>query len=74
MILLLHQWMLMHYWLIFSQALYLSDVYNEAYLDAKIHQITTTTVNATIYGIPITGFDVVEIKAGNLSRSAYTAD
>lgn len=46
-----------------SYALYLSDVHNEAYLDAIIHAINPTTVEATIYGVPVTGFEVVEIKA-----------
>lgn len=46
-----------------SEALYLSDVYNEAYLDATIHQVTETHIKATIHGVKITGFEVVEIKA-----------
>lgn len=46
-----------------SEALYLSDVYNEAYLDADIHTLTETSIHATLYGAPIQGFEVVEIKA-----------
>jgi SHS2 domain-containing protein len=46
-----------------SQALYFSDIYNEAYLKADVHQITQTYIKATLHGIKITGFDVVEIKA-----------
>lgn len=46
-----------------SEALYLSDVHNEAYLDAIIHEITQTQVHATIKGVAITGFEVTEIKA-----------
>jgi len=46
-----------------SYALYLSDVHDEAYLDVTIHEITTTHVYATLHGVPITGFAVVEIKA-----------
>lgn len=46
-----------------SEALYLSDVHNEAYLDATIHELTETSIKATIYGVKITGFEVVEIKA-----------
>jgi SHS2 domain-containing protein len=46
-----------------SEALYLSDVNNEAYLDAKVQEISSTQIKATIYGIKITGFEVVEIKA-----------
>lgn len=46
-----------------SEALYLSDVNNEAYLDAIIHELSDTHIKATIYGAKISGFDVVEIKA-----------
>lgn len=46
-----------------SEALYLSDTYNEAYLDATIHSLTDTELVATIKGVAITGFEVVEIKA-----------
>lgn len=46
-----------------SEALYLSDVYNEAYVDADINRLTDTTIRAKIKGIKIEGFEVVEIKA-----------
>jgi len=46
-----------------SQALYLSDVYNEAYLDADIYELNNNRIRATIKGVPITGFDNVEIKS-----------
>lgn len=46
-----------------SEALYLSDVNNEAYLDGKIHELTEHTIKATIYGAKVTGFEVVELKA-----------
>ncbi len=46
-----------------SEALYLSDVHNEAYLDVVIHEITETQVCATLAGVKITGFAGVEIKA-----------
>ncbi len=46
-----------------SEALYLSDVYNEAYLDAKIHELSNSHIRATIYGAKVTGYEVVEIKA-----------
>jgi len=46
-----------------SEALYLSDIYDEAYLDCTIHELTDTHLKATIRGVPVTGFDVVEIKA-----------
>jgi protein archease len=45
-----------------SQALVLSDTYNEAYFDATCAVITATTLEATIYGVMVTGF-AVEIKA-----------
>src|SRR5579871_5548096 len=43
-----------------SEALYLSDVHNEAYLDATIDELTDTAIKATIHGIKVTGFEVVE--------------
>jgi SHS2 domain-containing protein len=46
-----------------SDALWFSDVYNEAYLDVDIHELSDTHIKATIYGVEVTGFDVVEIKA-----------
>lgn len=46
-----------------SEALYLSDIYNEAYLDAKIDELDEKKIRATIYGVQITGFEVVELKA-----------
>lgn len=46
-----------------SDALYLSDVHNEAYFDADIQQLDDTHIQAIIKGVAITGFEVVEIKA-----------
>jgi len=46
-----------------SEALYLSDVHNEAYFDADIGDLTDTHIKATLHGVKVTGFDVVEIKA-----------
>lgn len=46
-----------------SEALYLSDANNEAYLDCKIDSIDAHHVEATVFGVAITGFDSVEIKA-----------
>ncbi len=46
-----------------SEALYLSDTNNEAYLDAKITHLNEQHLEAKIFGIAIDGFDVVEIKA-----------
>ena len=46
-----------------SEALYLSDVHNEAYLAADVNQLSETEISATVYGIKVTGFEVVEIKA-----------
>src|SRR5579885_1428255 len=45
-----------------SQILYVSDVNNEAYLDAMIAEFTDRFVKATVRGVKINGFDV-EIKA-----------
>jgi SHS2 domain-containing protein len=46
-----------------SDCLYLSDVHNEAYLDATFSLLEDTELQAIIYGTSITGFEVVEIKA-----------
>lgn len=46
-----------------SEALYLSDVYNQAYFDVVIHEFTDTHIKATLCGVHVTGFEVVEIKA-----------
>lgn len=45
-----------------SQALYLSDVHNQAYLAAEIHELSDTLVKATLRGMQVTGFRN-EIKA-----------
>lgn len=46
-----------------SEALYFSDIHNQAYFDAEIHELTDTHVRATLRGVQIERFDVVEIKA-----------
>jgi|SRR3989304_6052542 len=46
-----------------SQALALSDIYNEAYLDATIEKLTNTAIEATVHGIKVEGFEITEIKA-----------
>jgi len=46
-----------------SEALYLSDTLNEAYFDARFTAFSDTELEALIFGVAITGFDVVEIKA-----------
>lgn len=46
-----------------SECLYLSDINNEAYLDIEIHQMTDNSLDVTLKGIKIKGFEVVEIKA-----------
>jgi SHS2 domain-containing protein len=46
-----------------SQVWWFSDVYNEAYLDAEVQLMSDTHLKATVHGIEIEGFDVVEIKA-----------
>lgn len=45
-----------------SEALYLSDIHNQAYLDAEIHEIGDTSIRATLHGINVDGFKI-EIKA-----------
>ena len=46
-----------------SEALYLSDVHNEAYLDATIRYVDDNRIDAVLHGIKVRGFEVVEIKA-----------
>ena len=46
-----------------SEALYLSDVYNQAYFDVEFYELTDTHVRATLKGVNVERFDVVEIKA-----------
>lgn len=45
-----------------SEALYLSDIHNQAYLDAEIHELGDTSIRATLHGINVDGFKI-EIKA-----------
>lgn len=46
-----------------SEALYLSDVHNEAYVDCHVHTLNDMYIKADVTGVPISGFEVVEIKA-----------
>jgi len=46
-----------------SEALYLSDVNNEAYLDVDISYLSQIKINAVLKGIAISGFEESEIKA-----------
>lgn len=46
-----------------SEALYLSDVNNEAYLAVDVHELSSMHIHATLQGVKIQGFEVVEIKA-----------
>lgn len=46
-----------------SDALSLSDIHKEAYLDATIHELSDTDVRATVHGVKVTGYEVVELKA-----------
>lgn len=55
-----------------SQALYLSDVYNQAYLDVTITHITPTRIDATLHGVTVTSFEIVEIKAVTYHNLAIT--
>lgn len=45
-----------------SEALYLADVYNEAYLDSTLHAFSENMVQATLFGVRVERFDL-EIKA-----------
>jgi SHS2 domain-containing protein len=45
-----------------SDCLYLSDVHNEAYFDARFDILSNTELQAYIYGVTITGFEATEIK------------
>ena len=51
-----------------SEALYLSDVHDEAYLAVTVEQMTEKSIKATLHGVSITGFEVVEIKAVTYSE------
>jgi len=46
-----------------SDLLSLSDIHKEAYLDATIHTVSDTAISATVYGVKVTGYEVVELKA-----------
>ncbi len=46
-----------------SEALYLSDTHNEAYLAVTIANMTQTMVVGTLQGVAVTGFEESEIKA-----------
>jgi SHS2 domain-containing protein len=46
-----------------SEALCLSDIYNEVYLSMTVTYLTPYEIDATLRGIKITGFSQVEIKA-----------
>lgn len=46
-----------------SEALYLSDINNEAYFDAKFNALEDKYLEAIIFGVKITGFELSEIKA-----------
>lgn len=45
-----------------SEALYLSDVHNEAYLGVEIHSLNEYAIHATVKGVPVKRFGI-EIKA-----------
>jgi len=46
-----------------SEALYLSDVHNEAYLDARITEISEQKIVGTLVGTKVKDFEAGEIKA-----------
>lgn len=54
-----------------SEALYLSDVHNEAYFDIVIDELTDTFIKAILCGTHVTGFEVVEIKAVTYHELAF---
>ncbi len=54
-----------------SDCLYLSDIHNEAYFDAHFKELDETELEATIFGVPIDGFEVVEIKAVTYHELAF---
>ena len=46
-----------------SECLYLSDIHNEAYFDARFSLLHDTEVQGVIFGVKISGFEESEIKA-----------
>lgn len=46
-----------------SECLYLSDIHNEAYFDARFTLLSETEVQGIIFGVSISGFEESEIKA-----------
>lgn len=46
-----------------SEALTLSDIYSELYLDALVYELTDTGIRGSFCGIEVSRFNVVEIKA-----------
>ncbi len=54
-----------------SQALSLSDIYNELYLNVSYDTMTETSLKGTLEGVAVTGFDV-EIKAVTYHGLAIT--
>jgi SHS2 domain-containing protein len=46
-----------------SECLYLSDTHNEAYFDARFSLLSDTELEGIIFGIPVEGYEVFEIKA-----------
>lgn len=54
-----------------SDCLYLSDIHNEAYFDARFKVLDEKELDATIYGVHVDGFEVVEIKAVTYHELAF---
>ena len=46
-----------------SLALSYADVYDEAYFDVTVNELTETSLDATLKGVKVEGYDGVEIKA-----------
>jgi hypothetical protein len=40
-----------------TEALYLADLYEEAYCNATFHSCNETRIKARLHGVPVTGFD-----------------
>jgi len=45
-----------------SEALFLSDIHNQAFFNLEVQELTETHIRATVHGVDVEGFDT-EIKA-----------
>lgn len=51
-----------------NEALYLSDINNEAYFDVQFSTFSEIEITGSFFGMKINGFEVVEIKAVTYSE------